>query len=121
MGGHQRGHGVRGEGQLGGKVGRGDLLQGDVVGGPWALWGERLGLWGESPGAVVVTRCDRSLRADYRGCMSSWVADSLAILEDPNPMPFFLFLFFLFFCFILFEILFLADAKGRWNKYKNSM
>jgi len=41
---------------------------------------------------------------------------------DPNPMPLVLFLvlfLFLFFYHIL--ILFLAEALGRSNKYKNSM
>ena len=37
---------------------------------------------GQAAGVVVVTRCDRSGRADCSGRMSSWVADSLAIFEE---------------------------------------
>ena len=31
---------------------------------------------------VVVTLCDRSLKVDWRGRMISWVATSLATLEE---------------------------------------
>ena len=36
---------------------------------------------GRAMGAVDVIRCNRSLRADWRGWMSSCIADSWATLE----------------------------------------
>jgi len=37
---------------------------------------------GRAVGAGVVTLYDKSCRADWRGRMSSWVADSLATLQE---------------------------------------
>ena len=41
-----------------------------------------VGAVGRAVGVAVVTRCDRSRRADSRGRMSSCVADSFATLEE---------------------------------------
>ena len=50
MGGHERGHGVEGEGLLAGIWGWADLAHGGVVGGPWGPWGARWGPWGAQLG-----------------------------------------------------------------------
>jgi len=44
--------------------------------------GQAVGAVRRAVGAVVVTGCDRSRRADCSGQMSSWVADSLATFEE---------------------------------------
>ena len=41
-----------------------------------------MGAVGRPVGTVVVTRCDRSRMVDWWGQMPSWVADSLATLEE---------------------------------------
>jgi len=41
-----------------------------------------MGAVGRAVGGVVVTQCDRSRRAVCSGPMSSWLADSLATLEE---------------------------------------
>ena len=43
-----------------------------------------VGAVGRAAGAVVVLRCDRSRRADCNGRRSSWVADSLATIEEKS-------------------------------------
>jgi len=44
--------------------------------------GWKVGAVGRAVGAVVVTRCDRSRRAEWSGWMSSCVGTSLATMEE---------------------------------------
>ena len=80
---HERGHRFVGEGILAGHGGWADLMQGGVVGAVGA-GGCEVGAVGREMGAEVVTRCDRSPRADWSGRMSSWVVESLATIEESS-------------------------------------
>ena len=44
--------------------------------------GRSVGAVWRAVGAVVVTRCDRSRRAEWSGRISSWVGTSLATMEE---------------------------------------
>ena len=44
--------------------------------------GRRVGAAGRAVGAVVVTRCDKSRKAEPSGPISSWVGTSLATMEE---------------------------------------
>jgi len=61
----------------------------------------------------MLTINSHGVEISIAGCVEEMV-------RDPNPMTFFFPWFFSFF-FNHILILFLAEAKGRSNKYKNSM